>query len=384
MKLMHGTLAALLLAAGFTVGVATHSVQSQDGGMGGAADGEAEPEGEKHESPLPAMLGRWEVEVHASGPEGDNVISGSAIREMVGPNLLQEIVKWKTDDGTEQSMFNAVQFDESTGRLAMTGVMFAEGQIGYGSGLRDKATGTWLIKMSDAAPMDVWCDFTHGTETHVDEEGNSTSNPLETWEMYFKGDDGEKVSMAKIICRPYKIPAWDMVKFVTHMTPSEGHAELAKWVGDWNMHLKMMPTEMEAMEMEGTVQCRSILGGRYIEEKVNYSGPMGPVDMVILHGYHNGTGKYQMAMIHSTATDMQTMEGKANPETGEIEYYGKMWSPDLGDDFDAKVVVTPIEEGKPHVTTIYFRMHDKYELALVITYTKAETKPETEGATKGE
>ena len=70
---------------------------------------------------------------------------------------------------------------------------------------------------------------------------------------------------------PMEDPAM-MEKMMKLATPSDAHKELAKHAGTWEVHYKLrMSPDMPWMETDGTVEKKSILGGRYLQEDVSFS-----------------------------------------------------------------------------------------------------------------
>jgi hypothetical protein len=128
---------------------------------------------------------------------------------------------------------------------------------------------------------------------------------------------------AKAAPSPMEDPAM-MEKMMKLATPSDAHKELAKHAGTWEVHYKMrMSPDMPWMETDGTVEKKSILGGRYIQEDVAFSVMGMPMQGMQILGFDNLTQEYISWWADSMSTWWVTARGKKAAD-GTIELKGTM------------------------------------------------------------
>jgi hypothetical protein len=105
-------------------------------------------------------------------------------------------------------------------------------------------------------------------------------------------------------------------------TPGEPHAELAKAAGTWKMTVKFwMEPGGEPMVSEATATRQMMLGGRYLQEKVEGVTMGQPFEGFGLSGYDNVRGKYWSIWMDNMSTGTMTSEGEKDA-SGAIVFHG--------------------------------------------------------------
>lgn len=136
----------------------------------------------------------------------------------------------------------------------------------------------------------------------------------------------------------YAAPTMDemMAAYIEAGTPGEAHAMLAKLAGEWTIEVKSyMPGAPEPMVSTATVSAESVMGGRWLIEKVKGDFMGEPFEGVAITGYNNSSGMYEntwydnmnTALFYSTGEmdgNEMTMKGTfIDPISGEKV---KSWS----------------------------------------------------------
>ncbi len=109
------------------------------------------------------------------------------------------------------------------------------------------------------------------------------------------------------------------------MAPGEHHKHLARFAGKYEYTSKMwMAPGAPPMESKGTSESKMMLGGRYLQDKVdgNYGGM--PFEGRGWAGYDNMAGKYVMVWIDNMGTMILVAEGSCSEDGKTITYEGEM------------------------------------------------------------
>ena len=113
--------------------------------------------------------------------------------------------------------------------------------------------------------------------------------------------------------------------------PAEAHKHLDYFVGTWKTRTKvyMGGPGSEPMESDGQSEMKWVLGGRFIQD--DHQGTMmgQPYIGLGMTGYDNYRNLYISSWCSNQGTNMLTMAGMRNPETGVFTYYGEMDEPSL-------------------------------------------------------
>jgi len=109
-----------------------------------------------------------------------------------------------------------------------------------------------------------------------------------------------------------------------YMKPGKEHAEMAKYAGKWNMTTKMrFGPDMPFEAGSGTAEFKSVMGGRYMFEKVS-----SPPDQMMpegfegfnIAGYDNFKKKYIFCWIDSAGTGFMVGEGDSTDGGKTVTY----------------------------------------------------------------
>jgi len=139
----------------------------------------------------------------------------------------------------------------------------------------------------------------------------------------------------------------EMQKWMELGTPGKEHAELAKCVGKWNMNTKMWEEPgSEPQTSQCTCEYKSIMGGRYIVEKMNGDFQGSPMEGMSIAGYDNFKKKYVYCWVDSMSTGLFIGEGTADASGKTITYISEMPDPMKGGMQQVKSVETKISDNE--------------------------------------
>ena len=134
---------------------------------------------------------------------------------------------------------------------------------------------------------------------------------------------------AKAKAKPDDKAAEEMAKAMEAWGPAgalgEQHKAFAKQTGTWDQIVKMTPPGMPPMESKSTATRETILGGRFLVEKVKGEMMPGmPFEGHGILGYNNLTKQYDHIWMDSMSTGMMSSHGTAGPDgtitmTGEYD-----------------------------------------------------------------
>src|SRR5262245_25014525 len=112
--------------------------------------------------------------------------------------------------------------------------------------------------------------------------------------------------------------------------PGPMHKLLTKRAGDYTIVTKMMIPGAPADESTGTAKCKSILGGRFLQQEV--TGVMAGQKFTSVHveGYNNITKKFESTWMYTGGTGMMHLVGTSDDGGKNIKYVGSFHkSPDM-------------------------------------------------------
>ena len=176
-----------------------------------------------------------------------------------------------------------------------------------------------------------------------------------------------------------------MRKGMEYSTPGEQHKNLAQHVGEWDAEVSTY-FGPEPSKSKGKLVCKTILGGRYVQEEftgnLNMGGMQMPFSGQSLAGFDNHTGEFTSIWIDSMGTGMQIMKGKPGEDPKVLIMMGeKTENPVMGGMFTPKGVTTVIDDDT--FTYEQYSIDDKgaeqKELHIKYTRRKKEEKPAEEG-----
>jgi hypothetical protein len=154
-------------------------------------------------------------------------------------------------------------------------------------------------------------------------------------------------------------------------------------VGKWNTTMRIWAAGPGAppLESKGTSTNESILGGRYVMQRMQGKTPMpgadGQMQMADMEGigvtgFDRVRNVYVGSWIDSMSTQMLTYRGTYNPTTKTFAFYGEMDEPMM--DMIGRMVKyeTKIESDDKHVFSIYDLAVGSDYKVIEVTYERAE------------
>ncbi|HRB20819.1 MAG TPA: DUF1579 domain-containing protein [Nitrosomonas sp.] len=144
-------------------------------------------------------------------------------------------------------------------------------------------------------------------------------------------------------------------------TPGEPHSLLANLAGSWDTKTKeWMESGKPPMESAGTVEIKSVLGGRFIQE--DYTGNMmgQPFFGLSMTGYDNLQKRYVTAWMSTMGTGMFIMEGTASADGKTITLTGK--HPEPGGGFMTHRAIWKIVDNNNQTFDMYGAHHGQKEM----------------------
>jgi hypothetical protein len=133
-----------------------------------------------------------------------------------------------------------------------------------------------------------------------------------------------------------------MEAFVKAMTPGEPHKLLDHMTGTWDAKVTMWEAPgAPPQSTEGISEVKWILGGRYLQERMNAS-LMGMSFEGLGHtGYDNVKKQYWSSWVDNMSTGMMTSTGQTKDNGKTYTFWGSMADPMTGKDqkLEQKVVV---------------------------------------------
>lgn len=119
--------------------------------------------------------------------------------------------------------------------------------------------------------------------------------------------------------------------------PGEPHQKLARGEGTWAMTVKFWADGPEPMVSQGTATRKMIMGGRYLEEKVDSTAMGQPFKGYSLTGYDNVKGEYWSLWIDDMSTGAMVSHGKED-DSGKVVFHGTYADPTTGNEAKVKMV----------------------------------------------
>ena len=157
------------------------------------------------------------------------------------------------------------------------------------------------------------------------------------------------------------------------MTPSEPHAMMAKYAGDWNYKMKtwMDPTQ-SAQESEGTTKSKMVLGGRYLQSKHSGMSFGMPFEGMGLSAYDNMSGEYITTWVDNMGTGVMVFKGKAD-EDGKVKYWTEFDNP-MTKQKEKHIIVNNYTDADNYTMEYYVKKGADGEKAKVmeIAYSRAK------------
>jgi hypothetical protein len=135
-----------------------------------------------------------------------------------------------------------------------------------------------------------------------------------------------------------------MKAWAAYMTPGEPHARFAKLAGTWTTKTKSwMDPAQPPEETTGSCEFKSVLGGRYLEQRFEGSMMGQPFSGIGFTGYDNTKKKYEAFWIDSAGTGMMIMTGAPDPSGKKTVFTGSMLDPMTGRKVAMKAIDTEVD-----------------------------------------
>ena len=155
--------------------------------------------------------------------------------------------------------------------------------------------------------------------------------------------------------------AEDMAAMMKFITPSEGHADLAKFAGDWTAKMSVwMAPGMDPMPMSMTSNARMIMGGRYLQEDVVGEFMGEAFEGMNIIGFNNGTEQVFSMWIDNMGTGISNASGFIDAE-GVISLVGQMQSAEAPAGSPYRSEMRVAEDGNSYHVAMFAQSEDGSE-----------------------
>ena len=132
-----------------------------------------------------------------------------------------------------------------------------------------------------------------------------------------------------------------MDAWTKYMTPSEGHKALAGMIGTWNAKVSMwMQPGAPPVKSSSTETDTWIMGGRYVQTKVNGTFMGKPFTGMGVNGYDNAKKQYFGTWIDNMGTGMMTSWGDTTDGGKTWTYKSTAVDPMTGKDLPEETKIT--------------------------------------------
>lgn len=155
-----------------------------------------------------------------------------------------------------------------------------------------------------------------------------------------------------------------MQKWMEYATPNENHKALEVLVGKWDhvVQWKKSP-DAKVEESNGTSETSMIMGGRFLQHKVQGISMGKPFEGMGFIGYDNAKKHYNSIWFDNMGTGMMKAFGKYYPSTKKFVEHGKFVDPVMGT--RAFRGVTEIINNDKHIYEIYVTGPDGKEFRMM-------------------
>lgn len=162
-----------------------------------------------------------------------------------------------------------------------------------------------------------------------------------------------------------------MKAWMAYATPGEAQKKFESFTGTWTGKVKMtMDPTKPPEESEGTMEYKTILGGRY--QEMRWEGTMmgQPFSGVGFISYDNALKKYQSAWMDSAGTGITTMMGSYDKSGKVLTMFGSMPDPMTGKLARMKETVTLVDADHHKLEVWNAGPDGKLMKSLEISYTR--------------
>lgn len=150
-------------------------------------------------------------------------------------------------------------------------------------------------------------------------------------------------------------PRGDMPpEVMARITPGSQHSDMAWYLGNWSVSLRMtMPGMEELPPEEATCRYEWLIDGRWMMSRMKGTMMGAPVEWVHVHGYNNMTLNYETIGFDSMSTDAKVSHG--NPVTPDGKTFG--FQGVMNEFLTGQIL-------KPFRTVVHQRSDDRFDLEI--------------------
>lgn len=122
-----------------------------------------------------------------------------------------------------------------------------------------------------------------------------------------------------------------MKRWTDACTPGEFHAWLARFVGKWDVTMKMWLAPGQPLESKGAHEWSWAVEGKWLRGEGTTLMMGQPVRTFAVLGYDNFKRKYVGSVFNSLSTAIMSMEGTRDREGKRLDLYGPLDEPMTGE-----------------------------------------------------
>jgi len=120
--------------------------------------------------------------------------------------------------------------------------------------------------------------------------------------------------------------------YVALQEPSEHHASLAAWIGEWDCAIEVfMDPAAPPMQSRGSARFSWLFEGRWLQQQFNGEVMGRPFEGYGISGYDNFRKQYVDMWVDSMSTSLMTMTGGSMPGSDVTVMFGTMDEPMTGE-----------------------------------------------------
>ncbi|MCA9300548.1 MAG: DUF1579 domain-containing protein [Phycisphaerales bacterium] len=154
--------------------------------------------------------------------------------------------------------------------------------------------------------------------------------------------------------------------------PGDAHDGLKRLVGEWTCTSRMyMAPDAPPMESTAKASCRLVMGGRFVEQRMQGEMMGMPFEGFGLTGYNNMRKQYTGMWVDNMGTAILTMNGSADQSGNVITMLGQMDEPTTGEIGKTVKWVTRFLDKDTYVFEAFEVQYGDPFKVFDITYTRA-------------
>jgi hypothetical protein len=168
-------------------------------------------------------------------------------------------------------------------------------------------------------------------------------------------------------------PMAQMQAYMAAMKPGPNHEKLSPLVGEWTVELTAwMQPGAPAMKMTGKSSKSWTLGGRFVHERVETSGPLGPSLGLGYFGYNNAKMTYEGNWLSDQSTEIVVFSGSASEDGKTFTVTGKESDPRSGGSLTFEMVTVIVSPDSHTLTFSYLLPGGQKAKAFEMVYTRVK------------